>query len=273
MIKRWIFNFNESANQKKMNFAWLSSKGPAFKCEFVDGNIKYSKDSLDKNTIELVKKLTIASNGVGKYNFEKDSNWKTLEELEFLEKNNSSNINLSPDKTYNCIGNDCFCNCKKLKSISFGNIEIIGERAFKNCTNISNVIFPKSIMNIGEDAFCGCTNLTKVEFLGNPKLYILERPQNIINCFKDTKLQELVFSNIESAFDFAITDCPYLKNISISSIPELLIPFKTCKYRFGRKEGIVSFVGEKSLSLWKKRNRAIRFFELTDEDKKKYLNT
>ena len=68
-------------------------------------------------------------------------------------------------------------------------------------------------MNIGEDAFKGCINLNKVTFLGDLKLYILQRPQNVINCFRDTNLEEIVFANIEAAFNFAITDCPNLKTI------------------------------------------------------------
>jgi len=85
-----------------------------------------------------------------------------------------------------------------------------------------------------------------------------------------TSLEEIIFSDIESAFNFAITDCPHLKRILISNISNISIPFKVCKYRLGRQEGIVSFVGEKSLNLWKKRNSTVRFFELTEEDKKKY---
>ena len=38
------------------------------------------------------------------------------------------------------------------------------------------------------------------------------------------------------------------------------MPFKTCKYKLGRQEGIISFIGEKALNLWKKRNKTIRFF-------------
>ena len=269
-IKNWFENLKESANQKKLALTWLTSKGPAFKAELSDdAGTKYLVDKIDKNTIEKVEKLTIATNGVGKYNFEKDSKWKKLRKIQFVEQKNSSNYNLSPDKTYNCIGNDSFSDCPKLEKIELGNIEMIGERAFKNCTSISEITFPKSIINIGEDAFCDCTNLTKATFLGNLQIYILGRPQNIINYFKNTNLEELVFANVESAFDFAITDCPHLRKIIISSIPDLKIPFKVCKYRFGRREGIVSFVGEKSLSLWKKRNRGVRFFELTEEEKQK----
>ena len=144
---------------------------------------------------------------------------------------------------------------------------MIGGRAFKDCINLSSVIFPKSVKNIGEDAFLNCSNLRKATFLGNLQLYILERPQNVINCFKGTKLEEIIFPDVESVFNFAIVDCPLLKRILVSNIS---IPFKVCKYRLGRQEGIVSFVGANALNLWKKKNNMIRFFELTNEDKEKY---
>lgn len=270
-IKNFFIHLSESTNQKKMNFTWATSKGPAFRAEFEDGDIRYAKEYLDKSSVESVKRLTIASNGVSKYNFEKDSKWEKLEELEFLNEKNTSNIDLSPDKTYNFIGNETFANCKNLKNISFGKIEMIGEKAFRNCTSLSDITFSESVINIGEDAFLDCNNINKVTFLGNLKLYILERPQNIINSFKGTNLEQIVFPDIETAFNFAITDCPKLKNIVVSNISNISIPFKTCKYRLGREEGIVSFVGEKALNLWKKRSTTIRFFELTDEEKKKIM--
>lgn len=269
-VKNWFARVSESARQKRMEVTWATPNGPAFKSEFLDGTIKYSKDRLDKNTIENIKKLTIATDGVAKYNFEKSGKWNNLEEIEFLQDKNISSVDLNPDKTYNCIGNESFANAKKLKNINFGKIELIGKKAFENCVELSSIKFSENLMNIGEDAFLNCTNLTKVEFLGDLELYILDRPQNIINCFKGTNLQEIVFSNLESVFNFAITDCPNLKNIYVSKISNISIPFKTCKYRIGRQEGIVSFVGEKSLTLWKKRNSTVRFFELTEEDRKKF---
>lgn len=269
-VKNWFARVSESARQKRMEVTWATPNGPAFKSEFLDGTIKYSKDRLDKNTIENIKKLTIATDGVAKYNFEKSGKWNNLEEIEFLQDKNISSVDLNPDKTYNCIGNESFANAKKLKNINFGKIELIGKKAFENCVELSSIKFSENLMNIGEDAFLNCTNLTKVEFLGDLELYILDRPQNIINCFKGTNLQEIVFSNLESVFNFAITDCPNLKNIYVSKISNISIPFKTCKYRIGRQEGILSFVGEKSLTLWKKRNSTVRFFELTEEDRKKF---
>ncbi len=269
-IKKFISNVNEFLSQKKMAKKWTTNQGPAFKIEYNDENIKYVKEYLDNNLVENTKKLIIATNGISKYNFNKNAKWKNLESIEFLSKKNSSAIRLSPDKTYNCIGKDVFSDCIRLKEINFGKIQMIGENAFKNCISLSNVIFPENIINVGENAFEGCKNLTKVEFLGDLKLYILDRPQNIINCFRKTNVEQITFPSIETAFNFAIVDCPTLKEILVSKFPKITLPFKICKYRLGRQEGIVSFIGEKSLNLWKKKNSTIRFFELTDEDKKKY---
>lgn len=269
-LRNWLSKVKENTIQKRMEATWLTDKGPGIKVEFDNADTKYVNEYLDKDIIENTKKLIVASNGISKYNFEKDAKWKKLEEIEFIEKPKSSEVNLSPDKSYNCIGNEAFSNCPNLKHIDFGRIGLIGERAFENCKKLTNIVFPKTIINIGEDAFLGCTNITKIVFLSDPKLYIMDRPQNVINCFRGTNLEEIVFSNIQSAFNFAIADCPKLQKIQVANVPGISIPFKTCKYRIGRQEGIVSFVGEKSLQLWKKKNTTIRYFELTEEDKKKY---
>ncbi len=269
-LQKFFMNIGDKINQLNMKKRWATSDGPAFEITLENDKIIYSKEYIDKDIIERTKKLTVATNEITKYNFEKGYNWSNLEELEFLEDENISVVSLSSDKPYNCIGVETFANSPNLKNISFGKIELIGERAFKNCTNITELVFPKSLMNIGEDAFMGCTNLKKVVFLGNLQVYILKRPQNIINCFRKTNLEEITFANIDFAFDFAIIDCPNLKRISLLNVPNISIPFKKCKYIFGRQEGIVSFIGENSLNLWKKRNSTIRFYELTEEDKQKY---
>lgn len=268
-LKKWFKNFIEETNQKNMHLNWNTFKGPAFKLENENEEIKYYREFIDQSFVENTTKLTIASDGVAKYNFEKNSNWKKLEYLEIKGEKNCSSINLSPDKTIRCIGNDVFSNAKSLKEISFGKIELIGDRAFKGCTSLTKLVFPESLKTISEDAFADCINLKEVAFLGNLDVYILERPQNILTCFKQTSLEKITFASIENAFSFAISDCPTLKTIQIANIPGKRIPFRTCKYRLGRQEGIVSFVGENALNLWKKKNGTIRFFELTEEDKKK----
>ena len=269
-IKGWFISVIESINQKNMGLSWNTFKGPAFKIEFDDENIKFYKDFIDQYGVENATKITIASNGVARYNYDKNFSWSNLEILDIIGERRSSSVNLSPDKTYKCIGNDVFSDAKKLKEISFGKIELIGDRAFKNCTSITKLVFPETMKSISEDAFSGCINLKEVEFLGDLSVYILDRPQNILNCFRESGLEKITFASLQSAFDFAIADCPTLKNIQISNIPNKNIPFKTCKYRLGRQEGIVSFIGEHSLNLWKKKNGTIRFFELTEDDKKRF---
>ena len=272
-IKEWLLNINEVANQRKMDFNWGKNKGPAFKIEYVDGTIRYAREKLNLDDTKNVRKLTIASNGVAKYNFDKTVELANLEEIEIYDEKNTSGINISPDKTYNCIGNGAFANCHNLKKVSFGKIEVIGDEAFKDCTSLTSLEFSKNIKNIGEDAFLNCTNLLKVEFLGDLQLYMVERPQNILDCFKGTNLKQIIFPSLDTAFNFAIANCPYLENIFVSNLQNISLPFKVCKYRLGREEGIVTFIGEKALTLWKKRNTSIRFFELTDEDKMKFFNT
>lgn len=269
-IKNYFKLIKEKTLQNKMMLNWKTSNGPAFKSKLVDESTRYSKDYLDKHTIENVKKLIIATDGVAKYHFEKNAKFNELEEIEFLTEKARACVSLSPDKTYKCIGNDTFENCEKLQNLNLGKIEMIGERAFKDCKNLSNIIFTPSLKHIGENAFMNCENITRVEFLGELNLFVLDRPQNVLNCFKGTNLEEIIFPNIDFAFNFAITDCPSLKRILISNIPGIQIPFKVCKYRLGREEGIVAFIGEKSLNLWKRKNNSIRFFELTNEDIKKY---
>lgn len=271
-IKDWFSLIGENANQRKMDFTWGTSKGPAFKVEYNDGTIRYAKEKLTEQDTLNVRKLYLASNGMARYNYDKRVLLNNLEELEIYEEKNTAGVNISPDKTYNCIGNGTFAGCKKLKNISFGKIEVIGNEAFKDCESLTCVEFSKSIKNIGEDAFLNCKNLNKVEFMGDLELYMVERPQNILNCFKGTNLRQIIYPKLDTAFNFAIVDCPKLEKIYISDLQNIEIPFNVCKYRLGRNEGIVAFVGEKALSLWKKRNSTIRFFELTEEDKIRFFN-
>ena len=222
--KKWFIHFSENANQKRMFLNWKTSSGPAFKAKLADGSTKFAKEYLEKDIIENVKKLTIATDGVAKYHFEKNVKFKELEEIEILEGKITSGVSLSPDKTYKCIGNGTFEGAEKLKTVNFGRIEMIGERAFKDCKELSTIKFSTALKNIGENAFLNCEGITRVELLGDLQLFILDRPQNILNCFKGTNLEEIVFPNIDSAFNFAITDCPKLKRILVSNIPGIQIP-------------------------------------------------
>lgn len=87
------------------------------------------------------------------------------------------------------VGTQCFYNCRSLKTLTFGNVDLISSGAFMNCydlayvtfpetltyiygkafydTSIRSVVLPASISYIGEDAFGMNINLTRVTVL-NP---------------------------------------------------------------------------------------------------------
>ena len=55
-----------------MNLNWNTLRGPAFKFENKNGEIKYSKEFIDHEFVENTRKLSIASDGISKYDFEKN---------------------------------------------------------------------------------------------------------------------------------------------------------------------------------------------------------
>ena len=82
--------------------------------------------------------------------------------MKIIEEKKSAGVNLSPDKSYNCIGNDTFANCCNLKHIDLGRIGLIGERAFDGCAGLTSITIPNSVTSIENYAFDGCSGLTSI---------------------------------------------------------------------------------------------------------------
>lgn len=60
------------------------------------------------------------------------------------------------------IGNCCFMGCRKLKDVNLGNVSVIGESAFLDCTSLYEITIPESVLEIRSEAFAGCSNLKVV---------------------------------------------------------------------------------------------------------------
>lgn len=269
-IKKIFEKIKKSSEQYAMRANWCTIQGPAFKCDFNNETEEYAMTTLNQYCVENVVNLFIASNGISKHNICKNAEWKKLEKVFFTtEEDNKAGVKTSPNREYNSIGNGSFANANNLKEIEFGKIQIVGDKAFENCTSLENIVFSESVINLGEKCFSGCTKLKNVEFRVAPSVYLHKRPQNIISAFENTNLEMIVFPNIDSVTNFGFTNCYNLKEIRIKDL-NTMIPYKMCKYRIGRIEGILTYTGEKALSLWKKKNSNVRFFELTDYDYKKY---
>jgi len=65
------------------------------------------------------------------------------------------------------IGDRAFRDCTNLTSVTIPNsVSSIGQEAFGGCYSLTNVAIPKSVTSIGRDAFYGCAGLTSV-LIGN----------------------------------------------------------------------------------------------------------
>ena len=61
------------------------------------------------------------------------------------------------------IGGSAFENCSSLTSITIPNsVMSIGSSAFRGCSSLTSVTIPNSVTSIGDEAFWGCTNLTDI---------------------------------------------------------------------------------------------------------------
>lgn len=85
-------------------------------------------------------------------------------------------------------------------------VTVIGTDAFRDCTEITSVIIPDSVISIGGSAFRNCTNLTEIILSHN----ITTIPGAM--CFGCTNLETVtVFGNVKSVGGYAFSGCSSLK--------------------------------------------------------------
>ena len=65
----------------------------------------------------------------------------------------------------NAFRNWAFRNCNKLRKVIFNErLQKIGDSAFQNCTSLSSITLPSTVIEIGYCAFFRCNNLREVVF-------------------------------------------------------------------------------------------------------------
>lgn len=87
---------------------------------------------------------------------------KALEKVHF---GKVSTLRKHIGKVLKKIGESAFRNCENLTEIVLPDgLKEIGKEAFHQCKKLESVIFPKTLKSIGEEAFSGCVNLKNVVF-------------------------------------------------------------------------------------------------------------
>ncbi len=133
----------------------------------------------------------------------------------------------------NSIGERAFENCSHITNITLPeSIETIGDYAFSGCLNLINITIPTKVTSIGEYAFNSCQNLTKVILpesltsIGNSAFYEcyslteISIPENVTS-IGSYAFYQCGFESIElpkkitRIEPYTFYVCSYLKNITI----------------------------------------------------------
>ena len=60
-------------------------------------------------------------------------------------------------------GEDCFCYCKSLTSITIpSSVTSLGDGCFSQCTGLTSITIPSSVTSMGNSCFGGCDGLTSI---------------------------------------------------------------------------------------------------------------
>lgn len=105
-----------------------------------------------------------------------------------------------------------FTNCTGLTGVEIPNTIIeIGKEAFKGCTGLKSITIPDSVTKIGDEAFNGCVGLTNITFSKNISL-IGEKA--FYNCSGLTKV--VLPNSVTTLGNYAFEKCNGLKEITLS---------------------------------------------------------
>ena len=109
------------------------------------------------------------------------------------------------------IGNAAFYNCTNLTDIEISNSVIsIGNQAFSQCSNLTSIEIPDSVTSIGNNAFYGCSNLKNIIFEDGSQLETIGE-----GAFKNcTSLESIeIPDSVISIGNYAFYGCTNLKNV------------------------------------------------------------
>ena len=145
------------------------------------------------------------------------------------------------------IGDYAFFNCKNLSNITLPEgITSIGDYAFSNCWSLSSITLPEGITSIGDSVFGACTSLSSITL---PEGITSVEDNAFISC---TSLSSItLLEGVTSIGDSAFANCTSLSSItlpeSITSIGDSAFCACTSLSSITLPEGLTS-IGDDSFS-------------------------
>ena len=156
----------------------------------------------------------------------------------------------------NCVierkGNVVIAGCNKTKIPS--SIEVIGHSAFKNCTNLIEIVIPQGVKTIEIDAFRYCTNLRRLQFpsslikIGSYAFSECEKITSISISSRKIKIDDVAFRNCTSLntihFDTIFPNISFCAFNGCTSLSSIIVPKTDDLFLVG--------VYRRQLNRWKK---------------------
>ena len=158
---------------------------------------------------------SVETNTSGDFEYKVSDNQVTITKYTGTDKNLTI-PSVIDDYSVTCIGNNAFANCIELTNIDIPkSVTSIGYYAFYNCDGLTSIFIPKTVTSSGKDVFGKCNNLKTVEFENG----MSNIPDNIIeNC---TSLEKVIIPNsVTNIGSYAFMGCT---NLSSIDLPDNLI--------------------------------------------------
>ena len=129
------------------------------------------------------------------------------------------------DEGVTSIGDRAFQDCRNLSNVKLPNsLTLIYNDAFSNCTSLASVIIPDSVTSIGDDAFLGCISLKSIEISDNNKNYssvdgvLFNKNKSVLVIYPAGKTDSVysIPNSVTSIGNSAFSECTNLSNITIT---------------------------------------------------------
>ena len=110
------------------------------------------------------------------------------------------------------LNSSTFATCSSLETVDLGQVTILSEGMFKDCTSLKSVIIPSSVKTVKKQVFYNCTSLASVEFEGGIPLI----SESMF--YKCTSLKSIDIPQGASSIDSsAFSGCTSLASVTIPS--------------------------------------------------------